>query len=262
MSKLVFNDVTMAHRYEALPCWEYHTEPKGRENHGIVFVQNGSAVYSFSNAECVEVRNGSCLYLPRECRYAVKSGLDGFDHITVNFSVEDDHPLSAHWFALQIGMKTEVRQLFEKLIHEWYKRRPYYREKCLGYLYAIIAFLLAEKQELTWEQLQKIEPARVYLEEHFKENVSLHDLAGLCGISQTYFRRLFQTFFHETPLEYQRRLRLSLACELLREEDFSISETAALCGYRDIAYFSRVFLHNIGLRPSAYRNSEMSSKAF
>lgn len=189
-----------------------------------------------------------------------KSGPNGFDHITVNFSVEDDYPLSTHWFSLQVGEETEVRQLFEKLIYEWYKRRPYYREKCLGYLYEIIAFLLAAKQELQWEQLQKIEPARVYLEEHFKENVPLHELAGLSDISQTYFRRLFQAVFHATPSEYQRRLRLSLACELLRGEDHSISETAALCGYRDIAYFSRVFLHTIGLCPSDYRSSETSSK--
>ena len=112
----------------------------------------------------------------------VKSGPNGFDHITVNFSVEDDYPLSTHWFSLQVGEETEVRQLFEKLIYEWYKRRPYYREKCQGYLYEIIAFLLAAKQELQWEQLQKIEPARVYLEEHFKENVPLHELAGLSDI--------------------------------------------------------------------------------
>lgn len=61
MSKLVFNEVTMAHRYEALSGWEYHTELKVCENHRIVFVLNGNVAYSFSNAECVEVRNESCL---------------------------------------------------------------------------------------------------------------------------------------------------------------------------------------------------------
>ena len=51
----------MAHRYEALSGWEYHTELKVCENHRIVFVLNGYVAYSFSNAECVEVRNESCL---------------------------------------------------------------------------------------------------------------------------------------------------------------------------------------------------------
>lgn len=187
MSKLVFDDIITAHHYKAFPGCEYHTETRAREDYGIVFVINSRAVYSFPNAECAEVRNENCLYLPRGSKYTTKSGSDGFGPLTVNFSTGGDYPLSSHWFSLQIEVaKKEVRQIFEKLIHEWYKRRPYYREKCLGYFYEITFVLLMEKQELPREQLKKSN-----LHAHIWKSISKEHTIARSGRSVRYFPNIF-----------------------------------------------------------------------
>ena len=71
-------------------------------------------------------------------------------------------------------------------------------------------------------------------------------------MSPTYFRRLFHSVFHETPVQYRRRLRIARAVDLLLTGQYSIAEIAAACGYPDPAYFSRVFHQTMGLSPSEY----------
>ena len=45
------------------------------------------------------------------------------------------------------------------------------------------------------------------------------------------------------------------ACELLRNENLSVKEVAALLGYSDPYYFSRLFKSVIGVAPRSYRKS-------
>src|SRR5699024_4908182 len=89
--------------------------------------------------------------------------------------------------------------------------------------------------------LNKIAPARQYLDEHFTEEISPDALSRLCGMSPSYLRRLFRQALGENPSEYKRRLRMAMAKDLLRGSQMTVSQVAALCGYEDLAYFSRVF---------------------
>lgn len=77
---------------------------------------------------------------------------------------------------------------------------------------------------------------------------------GNTGFCPDYLRRCFKEDTGKTPLEYLTRLRISLAQNLLIQDDFNgITDVALRCGFNDSFYFSTCFKKHTGLTPSQYR---------
>ena len=94
-----------------------------------------------------------------------------------------------------------------------------------------------------------------HINEHFAEGaVSVDELARMCGMSDTYFRKLFVSEFGVTPQQYISRLRLGAATELLQSGYYTVSEIASRCGFNNINYFSTFIKKETGLSPLHYRN--------
>lgn len=99
-----------------------------------------------------------------------------------------------------------------------------------------------------------IGPIQHYIQEHFQEDVSIHDISARFNINPNYFSQLFKKEVGMTFTEFVTTLRVQLACELLIQTDLPISEIAEKAGYEDYFYFSRVFKKLTGTSPSLYRN--------
>ena len=98
-----------------------------------------------------------------------------------------------------------------------------------------------------------LHPAITYIHDHYtEENICVGYLAGLCGISEPYFRRLFTRSFGVSPLRYINTLKITRAKELIASRVYTISEIALLSGFHDEAYFSREFKKAVGVAPSKY----------
>lgn len=69
-----------------------------------------------------------------------------------------------------------------------------------------------------------------------------------------------------TPMQYILSIRISSAQSLLETTEYNIAEIAAIVGYDDPLYFSRLFKKQIGVSPSEFRkricNGTTSSGAF
>jgi AraC-like DNA-binding protein/ligand-binding sensor protein len=92
-----------------------------------------------------------------------------------------------------------------------------------------------------------------FLYKHFRENISLRDLAKLVGLSESYCSRLFSKIEGKTITKYLKFLRLTEAKKLLRETDWSITDIAFKCGFNDLSYFNRSFHVSEGCSPREYR---------
>jgi len=88
---------------------------------------------------------------------------------------------------------------------------------------------------------------------HLYSNLGIEELARLCQMSLSTFKREFKKEFNTTPLNYIISKRLKKAETLLRIEDMTIREIAFETGYNDPQYFTRIFKKNKGLTPSMYR---------
>jgi AraC family L-rhamnose operon transcriptional activator RhaR/AraC family L-rhamnose operon regulatory protein RhaS len=92
-----------------------------------------------------------------------------------------------------------------------------------------------------------------YMSDHFREVVTLEQLAENARMPESRFLQLFRHAYGTTPLEYLASLRMREARELLRDETRSISEVAFDVGYHDSDYFSRAFKEHHGLTPRDFR---------
>ncbi|MBD0403932.1 AraC family transcriptional regulator [Flammeovirga sp. EKP202] len=98
-------------------------------------------------------------------------------------------------------------------------------------------------------QLKKV------IELHTFSNLSLEDLAKLCHLSLSSFKREFQKVYDETPSKYLSIQRIKKAKELLQSTTLPINEIAYDVGYNDPLYFTRIFKKKEGVSPSQYRNA-------
>ena len=93
-----------------------------------------------------------------------------------------------------------------------------------------------------------------YIENNYKEDIALQDVAGLFGYSDVYFCKLFKQNFGKNFITYLNEFRIERAKELLSDPQINIKDISIEAGYRDANYFTRVFKRMVGKTPSEYRN--------
>lgn len=118
-----------------------------------------------------------------------------------------------------------------------------------------ISELKMEKVENLSKKSEIIKPACNYIKEKFNRELRLDTLADLCGVSKSYFCRLFKEEMGVGVTEYVISLRMREACRLLEETDDSVVVIAINVGYVDCGYFNRLFKKHIGCTPLEYRET-------
>ena len=91
-----------------------------------------------------------------------------------------------------------------------------------------------------------------FISKHYQEPLSVGDLSSRYGYNAQYFIRLFKKSVGVTPYQYLKDFRMKNACEYLAMGS-SVSETAALVGYKDSKTFSNAFREKMGFHPGQVR---------
>lgn len=100
---------------------------------------------------------------------------------------------------------------------------------------------LEQKPARTNDKLKQIIEALGFLEKNYKDEILVEDLAAICHMSETHFRRLFGECMHMTPLEYINFIRVEKACELIRYTNYSMEMIAEKTGFQSQSSFIRNF---------------------
>lgn len=99
-------------------------------------------------------------------------------------------------------------------------------------------------------------PALEYIyDRYYDTGITNEFLAGLCGISTVYFRKLFQRACGMPPVRYLHMLRISKAKDLLLSDYASITQVAKSTGYGSVYHFSKMFRVYTGMSPTEYAGS-------
>ena len=99
-----------------------------------------------------------------------------------------------------------------------------------------------------------IKKIQILLETHLSdENFGVLELCHGLGRSQSQVFKKLKALTGNSIAQYMRLYRMSRARQLLETSELSISEVAYAVGFKDPAYFSRVFSKEFGHSPSEMR---------
>lgn len=91
------------------------------------------------------------------------------------------------------------------------------------------------------------------IEREFHMPISVEQIAYEMGVNRSYLTESFKRYTERSIKNYIMELRIRRAKVQLSHMQLSMQQVAAMCGYSDPLYFSRVFKKYVGCSPSEYR---------
>lgn len=224
----------------------------------LIFHFSGKATVYFNN-EVLQDRPHTLRGLPQgECfRYEVEREEPA---ACIFVAFDTDRPIAERAFVAEVKNPLQMTTLYKKLFSVWVAKNEGYYYECMALLYLIVAELQKENY-IPQKQFLMLKPALDYIEKSFmREMIAVGELAQKCGISESYFKKLFLKKYGVTPKKYIIELRMNYACDLLKMGEYSVTRIAEMCGYSDIYFFTRQFKEQLGVSPTEFARKYQSSK--
>ena len=243
-----------------LPTWR----PKGRLDYQLLYIVSGKGHFYFHGEDRVVYAGRMVLIQPRQEQHYEYFGEDKPEVYWVHFTGSDvknilrsyNIPMDDPIF--YSGASSTYSYLFKEMINELQDCKTGYEDLLTMYLRQIFLLVQRTRQEerptvSTYIQ-EEMEFARRYFNEHYNEPISIQEYAESRNMSVCYFQRNFKQIVKHTPMQYLLTIRVNNAASLLETTDYSMAEIAAIVGYEDPLYFSRLFRKIKGVSPRDYRN--------
>jgi AraC-like DNA-binding protein len=102
--------------------------------------------------------------------------------------------------------------------------------------------------------------ARRHVEDHFRDHLSVEDVAKKAGLSPSHFSTVFRKATGQTFVEHVQRRRVEEAKALLSRTPKSVTEICFQCGFTNLTHFNRVFRRWTGVSPRQYRANTVPAR--
>lgn len=97
--------------------------------------------------------------------------------------------------------------------------------------------------------------AKEFIEQNYKENISIDEVSAACNVSTAYLHKIFKNTLGITPGNYILNIRISVAQNLLVNTHQPLIEIAFNCGFNSQSYFSDCFKKYVGITPKDFRKN-------
>ncbi len=124
------------------------------------------------------------------------------------------------------------------------------------------AFAFINMLNILWENIhfsvwsdEKLNLIFESVNNHLDDDYSLELLSRETHIDKYYLCHYFKLKTEMTIFEYVQHQRIAKAKKMLKENNMTISQVAAACGYNSLSYFSKCFKKIVGMTPKKYLSS-------
>ena len=155
----------------------------------------------------------------------------------------------------------EISSCLRNILREMEQKNTGYQDICQAYMEILIIRLMrntamtlqAEPQVNTGNR--QCANVKRYIDLHFKESLTLEQLAEEAHMSKYYLSHAFKREYGVSPINYMISRRIDESKYLLTETDLSMSQIAQLLGFSSLSYFSQVFRKENNTSPMEFRQN-------
>ncbi|MBC7828300.1 MAG: helix-turn-helix transcriptional regulator [Chitinophagaceae bacterium] len=104
-----------------------------------------------------------------------------------------------------------------------------------------------------WRDNERMNNVYDYLIKHFKQDISLKEVAEIASMNPHAFCRFFKSRTQKTLTQFINEIRIGHACKLLNNKNQSITQIAYKCGFNNVSNFNRFFKIVKNQSPRTYR---------
>ena len=254
--------------YSDIP-WRYETHDHSAVE--ILLTLEGMVTYTIED-KIYQVRKGEILIVPPDTLHSLTMG-EGSSRYLFLFesdaimTMRDIKSMATYFhkpFHLRDGSDAHVRirELLLRAREAYEKREMMWNTMCYSCILRVYATLgqryLSGIKPRTGDNMRNmdsevINAVMTYINNHYREELSLEDVAKFAGFSRYYFSRSFKRQTGYSFKDYLCQKRLQVAMDLLIRTNRSMRDVATESGFGSVATFNRVFREKKGCTPTQYR---------
>ena len=254
--------------YSDIP-WRYESHDHSAVE--VLLTLEGSVTYTVED-KLYHVRKGEVLIVPPDTLHSLSMG-EGSSRYLFLFEADplmamrDLKAMASYFhkpFHLRDGSDAHVRirELLLRAREAYEKREMMWNTMCYSCILRVYATLgqryLSGIKPRTGDNMRNmdsevINAVMTYINNHYREELSLEDVARFAGFSRYYFSRSFKRQTGYSFKDYLCQKRLQVAMDLLIRTNRSMRDVAIESGFGSVATFNRVFREKKGCTPTQYR---------
>ncbi len=230
--------------------------------HGFMYVLCDRVVFTEKNGTETIATNGDLIYIPKFSEYRAEffADPDSIADLLVNFDISGLEGES-YTFGNRIirlfgdtsaSIVDRMRAIGEASVN---MNSPYL--SVTENFYALISKIISRYAMQMEEDPKRraISKAVLFIESHLSENTPVTELAKICLMSETQFRKAFRQYTGTSPAKYKTQKKIQKARSiLLNSPEVSVNEVSDMLGFCEVSYFYKVFSDVTGTTPNRLRD--------
>ncbi|MDD3077824.1 MAG: AraC family transcriptional regulator [Paludibacter sp.] len=255
------------------PSGYYFNAQKGRvlNEYQFVYITKGKGVISFDKQNEIPISKGRLfILLPGQWHSYHPCSDSGWNEYYIGFEGPiADNAVSTGFLSrenqiLEVGFNEELVSLFNRAIEVAEDGKIATQQYLSGIVMNIMGLALSVSQNKIFEVgdvIQKIEQAKIIMNENVYKNVDPEELAEKLNISYSWFRKVFKDYTGYAPAKYFQELKLRKAKQMLVGTSHSVKEIAYMLDYNSTEHFFSLFKKITGYTPMEYRSYGRETQA-
>lgn len=243
---------------------DWHSVPHTHNHTELFFIVNGKGQFLIEDQLYPVNVNNLVIINPNVIHTEVSLNAQPLEYIVLGIEgMElDVTELSNGPFSILDAVESvEISGCLRNILREMEQKNTGYEDVCQAFVEILIIRLMrstalaipAEPQVMSANR--QCAAVRRYIDLHFKEALTLEQLAEEGHMNKFYLSHAFKREYGISPINYLISKRIDESKYLLAETDLSLSQIAQLLGFSSQSYFSQVFHRTQEISPKEYRQS-------
>jgi AraC-like DNA-binding protein len=244
--------------------------PHFHDDYELYFLVKGNRKYFLANKICDLLPGDILLINHHEPHQAIHTTICPYERYIIHISTKAMNAICKEFKELADFIDTRFLKVDEKtfkkcmeiidLLQEEFDKRDALSPAMIKNLVTHILLLLCRSENtpdheigLTEKNDIRLQTSINYIIDNYADPITLEQCARIAYMSPSHFSRLFHKLTTLSFKEYLNKIRIEKACELLKEQNVSITDLALNVGFNSSSYFSQVFKSLTGMSPITYR---------